>query len=81
MPTYERGDYVKVEFADDATGVGEWMWVRVRSCDDTKRLVFGALDNVPVNDYGSKLRRGSELAISFDQIREHRKAADFDVKH
>lgn len=65
MPTYERGDYVKVEFADDATGVGEWMWVRVRSCDDAKRLVFGVLDNEPVNE--GKVRLGSELAISFDQ--------------
>jgi len=79
MATYEHGDYIKVEFADDATGVGEWMWVRVRSCDDAKRLVFGILDNEPVNDYGGKLRPGSELAISFDQIREHKKAADFDV--
>jgi hypothetical protein len=78
MPTYQRGDYVKVEFADDATGVGEWMWVRVDSCDDAKRLVFGALDNVSLDE---KLRLGAELAVSFDRIREHRKATDFDVKH
>ena len=31
VPTYERGDYVKVEFPDEATGIGEWMWVRVES--------------------------------------------------
>jgi hypothetical protein len=29
MPKYERGDYVKVEFPDEATGIAEWMWVRV----------------------------------------------------
>ena len=40
MPTYKPGDYIKVEFPDEATGVGEWMWVRVRSCDDAKLLVF-----------------------------------------
>jgi hypothetical protein len=79
MPIYERGDYIKVEFADDATGMGEWMWVRVSACDDAKRLVFGILDNEPVND--DKLQLGSELAISFDQIREHRKATDFDMRH
>ena len=79
MPTYESGDYIKVEFADDDAGVGEWMWVRVRSCDDAKRLVFGVLDNVPVIDYGQELSMGSELAISFDQIREHRKSTDFYV--
>jgi hypothetical protein len=80
MPTYERGDYVKVEFPDEATGVGEWMWVRVDSCDDARRMVFGVLDSVPL-DYGRKLHLGSQLAISFGQIREHRKPADFDVKN
>jgi hypothetical protein len=25
-PTCERGDYVKVEFPDDATGVCGWAW-------------------------------------------------------
>jgi hypothetical protein len=49
---YERGDYVKVEFPDETTGIGEWMWVRVTDCDDEKKLVFGMLDNEPVNDYG-----------------------------
>jgi hypothetical protein len=42
MPTYRRGDYVKVEFPDEDTGVGEWMWVRVHRCDDEKKLVFGS---------------------------------------
>jgi hypothetical protein len=27
---------------DEATRVGEWMWVRVNSCDDLKQLVFGS---------------------------------------
>ncbi len=40
MPTYERGDYVRVEFPDKTTGVGEWMWVRVEDCDDKKKLVI-----------------------------------------
>ncbi len=34
------GDYVKVEFPDEVTGVREWMWVRVDSCDYAKRLVL-----------------------------------------
>ena len=79
MPTYKPGDYIKVEFSDEATGVGEWMWVRVDRCDDASGLVFGTLDSVPVNDYPRQLRRGSELAISFNQIREHRKADDFNA--
>jgi hypothetical protein len=77
MSRYERGDYVKVEFPDEKTGVAEWMGVCVQHCDYAKRLVFGALDNEPLNNYGKKLTLGSELAISFDRIREHRKAADF----
>jgi hypothetical protein len=73
---YEAGDYIKVEVPDEVTGVGEWMWVRVTSCDDAKRLVFGTLDNVPVNDATGKLKLGTELAISFDRIREHRKQSN-----
>ena len=80
MPTYECGDYVKVEFPDKTTGVGEWMWVRVRDCDDEKQLVFGTLDNEPVVDYQGKIGLGSELAISYSQIREHRKPTEF-TKH
>ena len=52
MPTYERGDYFKVEFPNEVTGVGEWMWIRVHHCDDENKIVFGTLDNEPVNDYG-----------------------------
>lgn len=77
MPKYERGDYIKVEFPDEITGVAEWMWVCVNRCDDAKQLVFGVLDSVPVNDYGNKVKLGTELAISFSQIREHKKPADF----
>jgi hypothetical protein len=81
MPTYERGDYIKVEFPDEITGVGEWMWVRVHHCDYEKKLVFGVLDNVPLNDYGNKLRLGSELAIAFDRVQEHKKSSDFESKN
>jgi len=77
MPKYQSGDYVKVEFADDATGVGEWMWVRVNSCDDKRQIVFGVLENEPVNDYQGKIALGSELAISYEKIREHRKPTEF----
>ena len=77
MPTYERGDFVKVEFQDETTVIGEWMWVRVHHCDDQKQLVFGTLDNEPANDYEGKLGLGSELAISYSKIREHRKPTEF----
>jgi len=77
MPSYEPGDYVKVEFPDEVTGVGEWMWVRVERCDDSKKLVFGTLDNEPLNDYDGKIDLGSRLAISYDQVREHRKPTEF----
>lgn len=77
MATYERGDYIKVEFPDEATGVAEWMWVRVHHCDDQKKLVFGTLDNEPVGDYGGNIELGSELAVSYSQIRGHRKPTEF----
>jgi hypothetical protein len=77
MAPYERGDYVKVEFAGDAGMPAEWMWVRVHHCDDEKQLVLGTLDNEPVNDYDGKIALGSELAISYSKIREHRKGSKF----
>ena len=80
-PTYERGDYVKVEFQDETTVIGEWMWVRVHHCDDERQLVFGTLGSQLVNDYGGKVELGSELAVSYSQIREHKKASDFTSKN
>jgi hypothetical protein len=41
------------------------------------KLVFGTLDNEPVNDYRGKIRMGSELAISYSKIKEHKKATAF----
>jgi hypothetical protein len=73
--TYERGDYIKVEFPDDGTGIGEWIWMIVDHCDDDKQLVFGTLDNEPVNDYGGKVKLRAQLAVSYDNIREHRSAS------
>jgi hypothetical protein len=77
QPAYEQGDYIKVEFPDETTGIGEWMWVRVLRCDEEKKLVFGTLDNEPVNDYGGKIELGSELAVAYSQIREHKKPTEF----
>jgi hypothetical protein len=74
---YQRGDYIKVEFPDETTGVGEWMWVRVEVCDDKRKVVTGRLDNEPLNDYGGKVEHGSQLVVSYAQIREHRKLSEF----
>jgi hypothetical protein len=77
QPIYERGDYVKVEFPDEATGIGEWMWMIVDHTDDKKRLVYGVLDNEPLNDYSGKVKRSSQLAVSYSQVREHKKPTEF----
>jgi hypothetical protein len=76
-PTYESGDFVKVEFPGDAGMPSEWMWVRVSRCDEQKKIVFGTLDNEPLNDYDGKVGLGSELAVSFSRVREHRKPTEF----
>jgi hypothetical protein len=78
MSTYQPGDYVKVEFRDDSTGESEWMWVKVEHADDEKEVVFGQLDNEPILNKG--LRRGMELAVSYEKIREHKKSVDFDKR-
>ena len=81
MSLYEEGDWIKVEFSDETTDVGEWMWVRVQRCDNARQIVFGTLDSVPINDSSGKLKLGTELAVSFAQIREHRKSADFESEN
>jgi hypothetical protein len=74
-PTYEPGDYVKVEFAGEAGMPSEWMWVRVDRCDEDRKIVFGTLDNEALNEDNPEL--GTELAVSYSQIREHRKPTEF----
>ena len=53
------------------------MWVRVEVCDDKRKLVYGRLDNEPLNDFGGKLELGSQLVVSYAQIRDHRKPTEF----
>lgn len=76
MAKYQAGDYVKVEFKGGATGESEWMWVEVESCDDEKRVLFGRLDNTPVV-HSDRLGLGTEVAVSYEKVREHRKPSDF----
>jgi uncharacterized protein YegJ (DUF2314 family) len=71
MPTYKLGDNVKVEFADEHSGESEWMWVEVTYSYDQERIVFGKLDSHPV--LVTELKVGQELAISYDNIRDHRR--------
>jgi hypothetical protein len=77
QPQYEAGDHIKVEFEGENGMPGEWMWVIVERRDDKKQIVYGKLDNEPLNNYGDKLGLGSELAISYSQIREHKKSTEF----
>ena len=72
QPRYEPGDYIKAEFEGEEGMPGEWMWVVVQRNDDKKRLVFGTLDNEPLNDCGGKVKLGSQLVVSYAKIREHR---------
>ena len=53
------------------------MWVIVRRRNDENRLVYGTLDSEPVKEDGGKVKLGSDLAISYDELREHRKASEF----
>jgi len=75
MGTYERGDFVKVEFEGEGLIPGEWMWVRVDRSDDEHQLIFGVLDSEPLVTTGAKL--GQQLAISYEKVREHRKPWEF----
>lgn len=71
MGKYQKGDHVKIEVKDDASGDIEWMWLLVDHSDDARRLVFGTLDSQPV--VNTDMRLGQELAVSYDKIRECRR--------
>jgi hypothetical protein len=71
---FEPGDYIKFEIIDDKTAESEWMR-RVDSCDESKKVVFGWLDRQPIV-FKTDLKLGQHLAVSFDNIREHRKKSD-----
>lgn len=77
QPQYERGDHIKVEFEGEKGMPGEWMWCIVESRDDAKRLVYAILNNEPLGDYEGKVELGSQLAISYDRVRDHKKPRAF----
>lgn len=71
MGRYRKGDHVKIEVKDQQFGIGEWVWMLVEDCDDEKQLVFGRLDNEPIDTPDLKL--GQQLAVSYDRVKEHRR--------
>ena len=75
MLQIEPGDFVKAVFTDEKTGQSEWMWVKVQRADDELRVIFGRLDSDPVAT--DNLHLGAELAVSYDNIREHMKPSSF----
>jgi uncharacterized protein YegJ (DUF2314 family) len=70
MGRYNKGEHVKIEVGNDQSGESEWMWLLVDRSDDGQRLVFGKLDSEPVAI--TDMRLGQELAVSYDNIRDHR---------
>jgi uncharacterized protein YegJ (DUF2314 family) len=71
MGKYSKGDHVKIEVVNENSGESEWMWLLVERSDDTNRLVFGKLDSQPIAI--TDMHLGQELAVSFDNIRDHRR--------
>jgi hypothetical protein len=49
--------------------------VKVDQADERARIVFGTLDSQPL--VNPDLHLGMQLAVSYDKIREHMKAAAF----
>jgi len=72
MGTYKKGDHVKIEVIHEQSEESEWMWLLVDRSDDEQRLVFGQLDSEPV--VAVDMKRGQLLAVSYDQVRDHRKS-------
>lgn len=71
MGKYSKGDHVKIEVVNERSRESEWMWLLVEKSDDDMRLVIGKLDSVPIAV--ADMHLGQELAVSYDQIRDHRR--------
>ena len=71
MGMYEKGDHVKIEITNEQSAETEWMWLLVDRSDDEQRIVFGQLDSEPV--VASDMKRGQWLAVSYNQVRDHRR--------
>ena len=71
MGKYSKGDHVKIEVVNESSGESEWMWLLVERSDDRDRCVFGKLDSEPI--VITDMRLGQELAVSYDNVREHRR--------
>lgn len=69
---FKAGDHIKFEIKDARTGESEWMWLKVDYCDDSKRVVFGWLDSEPVV-FSGEVKLGQPMAVSYDNVREHRR--------
>jgi uncharacterized protein YegJ (DUF2314 family) len=68
---YSKGDHVKIAVVNEQSGESEWMWLLVERSDDRDRVVFGRLDSEPI--VVADMHLGQELAVSYDNIRDHRK--------
>jgi uncharacterized protein YegJ (DUF2314 family) len=71
MGRYSKGNHVKIEVVNEHSGESEWMWLLVERSDDPNRLVFGKLDLQPI--VVTDMHLGQELAVSYDNIRKHRR--------
>jgi hypothetical protein len=71
MGKYCKGDHVKIEIVNERSGESEWMWLLVERSDDDRRIVFGKLDSQPI--VVTDMYLGQELAVSYANVREHRK--------
>lgn len=70
---FAPGDYVKFEIKDEKGSQSEWMWLRVDRSDDSRRLIFGCLDNESVL-FASRVKLGQQMVISYENVRDHKKS-------
>ncbi len=75
MGRYHEGDHVKFEVKDEQSGDLEWIWLLVDHSDDEQQVVFGQLDSEPV--VAADMKRGQLLAVSYQQVRDHKKPSEF----
>jgi len=79
MSRYHPGSFIKAVFEDEKSGESEWMFAKVERAHDALRVIFGRVESEPIASPDLKL--GMELAVSYDNIRDHRTPTSFNRRN
>ncbi len=74
VPRCMPGDYVRIQLGSESVHSEGSIWMRVERCDDKHKIVYGTIEDEPLQPIDNVFRAGSRLGASYRRIRESRRA-------